>query len=238
MVYKTKRNKASASHIRTGGEGYSFRIEKKGEKMKKLLVAVMTLVCSAGIVSNGVAVIVGSAHDFTAEGSGISTDQICLPCHAPHNGSVTLNAPLWNHTLSTETYTMYTSATLDADLDNEPGGVSKLCLSCHDGTVALDSFGGATGTNMLTGDANVGTNLANDHPISFTYDDTLAGVDGGLFLPDSGTTALGGTISNDLLFANKMECASCHDVHNKYEQDSLLVMSNVGSALCLTCHDK
>ncbi|MCP4668022.1 MAG: cytochrome c3 family protein, partial [Deltaproteobacteria bacterium] len=47
-----------------------------------------------------------------------------------------------------------------------------------------------------------------------------------------------GTIQNDMLFLDKIECASCHDVHNAYDNDHLLNVDNNASALCLACHDK
>jgi hypothetical protein len=48
------------------------------------------------------------------------------------------------------TFTPFTSATLDA-IVGDPDGVSKLCLSCHDGVTAVDSFAGTTGT-IFVGD--------------------------------------------------------------------------------------
>lgn len=182
--------------------------------------------------------IAGSAHDFTSE--TWANNQICLPCHTPHGADTTVNdSPLWNHQVTTATFTMYNSATFDAST-SQPDGRSKLCLSCHDGTVALDSFGGNGGLEHLTAaeDAYIGTDLRDDHPISFTYNTALATTDGGLHDPATRVTALGGTIANDLLFAGKLECASCHDVHNAQNNDGLLLIDNNGSALCLTCHDK
>jgi predicted CXXCH cytochrome family protein len=121
----------------------------------------------------------------------------------------------------------------------QPDASSKLCLSCHDGVTAVDNFGGiTTGTFTITGDANIGTNLSNDHPVSFTYDLALATADGGLYDPATTNSGLGGTISADMLFGGKLQCASCHDVHNSAGIDFLLVKSNAASALCLTCHNK
>ena len=120
-----------------------------------------------------------------------------------------------------------------------PGSRSKLCLSCHDGTVALDSFGGYTGTtNYITGNALIGTDLSNDHPVSFTYDSSLATTDGGLYDPTTANSGLGGTIDADLLFNTQLECSSCHDAHNSAGVANLLVKANSGSALCMTCHNK
>ena len=121
----------------------------------------------------------------------------------------------------------------------QPSGSSKLCLSCHDGTVALDNFGGTTTGTSFISTGLVGTNLSDDHPISFTYDAALATADGGLYNPTTALSGLGGTITVDLLRGGEMECSSCHDVHNSYPANpSLLVITNAGSLLCLTCHDK
>ncbi|HEX6266578.1 MAG TPA: cytochrome c3 family protein, partial [Burkholderiales bacterium] len=105
----------------------------------------------------------------------------------------------------------YTSGSLDANaiqgaLD-QPGGSSKLCLSCHDGTLAVGSVnvlngqgsstaqgtvgidmtgtgaGGAMppGAGTSTGfTRNLGVDLKNDHPISVTYNSLLATRDGEL----------------------------------------------------------
>ena len=211
--------------------------------MKKILVLFLALALVAGFSTTSFAVIAGSAHDFSNQ--TFARGEICLPCHAPHNNQDVTDAPLWNHEVTTAVYTTYTSPTLDAGTPagslDQPGGVSKLCLSCHDGTVAVDAFGGTPGTILIFGDANLGTDFSNDHPISFTYDTTLAATDGELFDPataPSGIAGSTGTIDQDMLFAGKVECASCHDVHNSFNIDELLLKSNAASALCLTCHDK
>lgn len=191
----------------------------------------------------------GTAHDFTAQ--SWSGGQICVACHTPHGGNTSIStAPLWNHAITSATYTVYSNtSTLNATV-GQPDGVSKLCLSCHDGTVALDSFGGVTGGTLMTGSKAVGAvstgSLANDHPISFTFDDTLATTDGALFPPSTTNVTIGatgkqktGTIANTILFAGKVQCASCHDVHNTFtDAGKLLRVSMTGSKLCLTCHNK
>jgi predicted CXXCH cytochrome family protein len=137
-----------------------------------------------------------------------------------------------------------TSSSLNATTA-QPGGVSKLCLSCHDGTVAVDSFGGSTGTILATGAVLLGTDLSNDHPIGFTYDAALVSADPGLrAITTAATIGTGntGTIESKMLFAGKMECASCHDVHNSTSgtavEAKLLKITTVQSALCTTCHIK
>jgi predicted CXXCH cytochrome family protein len=121
-------------------------------------------------------------------------------------------------------------------------GISTLCLSCHDGTVALDSFGGAAGGTNITGAALVTRDLTDDHPIAINYEDA---VQTDMQPPSSTSSGIaGGTnIAADMLFGGGatntlLECASCHDVHNGTGLSKLLIKSNAGSDLCQTCHLK
>ena len=191
----------------------------------------------------------GSAHDFSAAGWN-SSGEICVTCHTPHNSDTTVSdAPLWNHEVTVQTYAMYASPTFDATADPQPTGTTKLCLSCHDGSVALDSFGNANGGTFIqdvNANAAVGLDgLNNDHPISFVYDTALVALDGALHDPSTAVTIGAGadikvgTIASTMLIAGKLECASCHDVHNKFTDGPyLLRVNNNGSGLCLTCHNK
>lgn len=210
---------------------------------RKLITAAIAAAAAFGAMSATGATIVGSAHDFSA--SGWSGGQICIACHAPHNNLNAAGSLLWNHALTTATFTLYSSPTMNAGAPGQPAGTSKLCLSCHDGTVALDSFGGNTGTSFVTGTANLGTNLGNDHPIGIHYDATLVSADGGLKAITSPANigpggVKTGTIESNLLYSGKVECSSCHDVHNTNTAitAALLKISNASSALCLTCHIK
>ena len=201
----------------------------------------MTFLLSGLLMLNGLLfgqTISGSAHDFSNE-TWNTTGELCIVCHTPHHADVTVgDAPLWNHDVTAANFTLYNSATLDATV-GQPDGSSKLCLSCHDGTVAVDNFGGQTnGTQFVSGGGLIGTDLNDDHPVSFVYDATLAGNDGGLFDPTTTNSGLGGTIDEDMLFNGKLQCASCHDVHNSSGIAKLLIKPNSASALCLTCHSK
>ncbi len=198
----------------------------------------LTLVAFIAISQFGFAQITGSAHDFSTATWNTSNQEICIVCHTPHNATTLPDAPLWNHALSTATYTLYASGTLNATM-GQPDGSSKLCLSCHDGTVAIANYGGVTnGTVFMTGTNLVSTDLSNDHPVSFLYDAALATADPGLRNPTTALSGLGGTISANMLISGKMQCSSCHDVHNGAGVAGLLLKSNTGSALCLTCHNK
>lgn len=176
------------------------------------------------------------------------TDQVCVFCHTPH--AATQGAqPIWNRQLSTATYTPYTSKSLDATGLDQPGGSSKLCLSCHDGTVALGQvnvLNGAASTITLqntdggrmpggSGDQTgftrkLGTDLGNDHPISFTYDAALADRDGDLQNPLTSRTDSNGVRHIDSrapgyrpklpLENGELQCTTCHDPHIRDDSPS------------------
>lgn len=192
-----------------------------------------------------------SVHDFRTE---LAIDEVCVVCHTPHNAVDPVAAgldyaPLWAHESTIGVYTLYASATLD-HTPGQPDGASKLCLSCHDGSIAIDNYGGTTTGTVYVDDAafdglpgsasgsalNFGTNLDNDHPVSFSYD-AVAAADPEV-LPSSTATPIGGTIASRLLVDGRVQCSSCHDVHDVDGNPSLLVITNEGSALCLVCHDK
>lgn len=204
-------------------------MESRKQAVWNILIAVAgTLVMFLATQGAMAAGISGTKHDLSGKGWG--SDQICIFCHTPHNASAI--TPLWNHAQTAATFTVYTSSTLNAS-GLTVGGVSKLCLSCHDGTVALDSYGTRTGTNMITGSPLLGTDLTNDHPIGFTYDAALATADGGLVTPASASLVVTGIP----LYTAKLECASCHNVHDNAASPFLRV-ANTTSALCLKCHVK
>jgi len=148
------------------------------------------LASCAGSVSAGV---VGSQHDLTAAGAGqggtAATDEVCVFCHTPHGSDVNAPVPLWNKVLGAPgSYTQYsTLATPTFDsTEAQVGSVSLACLSCHDGTQAMDVVingpgsgnynptGGeidGTAIGVMTGEPvpMLGTDLTNDHPISMQY---------------------------------------------------------------------
>lgn len=205
----------------------------------KQLKLIFTITVALLLANAGFGQILNTSHDFSGD-TWNATGEICIVCHTPHNAITSVaTAPLWNHEVTAVTnYALYSSSTLNATLA-QPDASSKLCLSCHDGTVALENFGQTTnGTHFNTGTTLIGTGLGDDHPVSFTYDATLANADGGLYDPTTTQSGLGGTINEDMLFDGKMQCASCHDVHNSGGVDFLLLKSNAVSALCLTCHNK
>ncbi len=144
-------------------------------------------------------------------------------------------APLWNRSAGTGSYRVYSSPTFDAEIDY-PGGVSKLCLSCHDGISAIDSFGGVNGSVLMSGDARLGTAPGDHHPVSFVYDSALAQKDGDLHDPNTASSGLGGTVAEKLLVNGRVECTSCHDVHNRHDFLRYIDTGGGIDGLCSTCH--
>jgi hypothetical protein len=227
-------------------------------------------------------------HNLSKSGPGTAKatteTQICVFCHTPHGAENVTGAPLWNRKLSGATYSAtYSSSSIEANVDElakGPGGLSRLCLSCHDGTMAIGNVnvlngqanasiamtGTGAGTTMPAGAGtstgftrHLGTDLSNDHPISFTYDATLATADGELRAPDGvnvGTRVRGQAKPKLPLENGQVQCTTCHDPHlretdplkgaakflrlNRLQESTPAggQFSDTGDIFCLGCHDK
>ncbi|MBM3335299.1 hypothetical protein FJY63_11615, partial [Candidatus Sumerlaeota bacterium] len=180
--------------------------------------------------------VVNSPHNLSASGPGLLKahyeGEVCVFCHTPHGGNV---IPLWNRSLSQAAYITYKSATAKA-LPGQPTGASKLCLSCHDGTIALGRLS-TRQTPMVVGGAerprgrkNLGADLSDDHPVSMSYNQALTA-------DPRRYRALPMPFGKSLLDENnQVQCTSCHDPHNNQHGD-FLVMDNREGRLCLVCHN-
>jgi predicted CXXCH cytochrome family protein len=174
----------------------------------------------------------GSPHDFSA--NQWSGSEICVACHTPHGAGDQRGTPLWNHTSSTATFTLYASATLHGTV-NQPGAQSLSCLSCHDGTVAVDAFGGATGSQFISMGNNIGTGLGNDHPVGIKMRHE-SGINCATCHNMHATPSM---VSELPFFQGRVECATCHDPHNNGQSGGKFLRKPItGSALCKHCHAK
>jgi predicted CXXCH cytochrome family protein len=194
--------------------------------------------------------VVGSKHDMRFIVDDEDTDQVCVFCHTPHQtAEANAQYPLWNKKISTNTFGVYKSPTFDATDVAEIGGkgagsqsVSALCMGCHDGSVAVNSLyrlpnDGSPGTPWFVPEIySLNKTLSDDHPINFTYDTVLATKDGSLTPPVSSSRVDNSTPYLPL-FEGKLQCASCHNVHNP-EYRPFLRSSIDSSKLCLRCHVK
>ncbi|PLX96037.1 MAG: hypothetical protein C0621_02525 [Desulfuromonas sp.] len=281
--------------------------------MMRSIVAVMGMLIVLAVLplsamAKGVAGIANTMHNMSKTTSSpynaSDEDEICIFCHTPHGGS--LDGPLWNREMDDTAssnplaaniaapgyFTHYDSSTLGATAGDTARAVSTeslLCLSCHDGTIAVNrvinlsnrtpqldatepterirmndqwvtikeigfpdplapgAWIGSSRDRLFNMIYNVGGDLSDDHPISFSYDAAYLDDPSGL---DTTVNAAG---KNVRFFGatNRVECSSCHDPHvdyGKYGTNAgdpaytvytpFLITPNTGSALCKACHVK
>lgn len=135
----------------------------------------------------------GTSNTISGANKFSGTGELCVFCHTPHGGDTTAPVPLWNRNLGNNTYQTYDqlgTSTLDGAIA-DVGSISIACLSCHDGTQAIDSVINEPGSGLVnsgfqngtwSGDnigsdgrllgnviTNIGTDLRNDHPIGVQY---------------------------------------------------------------------
>lgn len=170
--------------------------------------------------------------------------QICIFCHTPHNSNnSTEQTPLWNRQFSQQTFSRYSSATLQIRLNAaisspaqytsgaQPDGSSKLCLSCHDGVsqlgavlrngpITMDVSGGNTITTIASFNPSTNKMKTGHHPVSFVYNGSIqqaissARLTGGFKLPTAVPQV-------KLDKNNKMQCTTCHNPHqNQSDNDT------------------
>ncbi len=236
---------------------------------KRLIQALTTITTVLLICTASRGDIASSKHNLSVTGPGTikatTETELCVFCHIPHNANPA--APLWNHSTTAATYQMYTSDYLTRAGYATPSDVgqrSRLCLSCHDGTVAIGSVYmlrgqslsspiamsgvAAEGRMPTTAAGFLGTDLRNDHPVSIKYDTGITlNFGSGSRTMELKTPAppinpkpyqgvkLYGSVSGTI--QGYVECSSCHDAHND-ANSKFLVVSNAGGALCTSCHNK
>jgi predicted CXXCH cytochrome family protein len=81
----------------------------------------------------------------------------------------------------------------------------------------------------MTGRANLGTDLSDDHPVSFEYTTALSRAHGQLADPATLTSRV------PLDTTRQLQCTTCHDPHeNRFR--AFLRLDDRGGALCTACH--
>lgn len=221
----------------------------------------LSAVLAAGLLAGGGPTyaqqqgVAGTVHNLSASGPGdvraLEETEVCKFCHIPHNAVVP--EPLWGHTLSkTSRYavpTLRRGRGVRAPAP-QPDGSSRLCLSCHDGTVALGDIGGSNPPIAMVGAqrlepgrrGHLGTDLSGSHPISFVVPDGDRG--GGATTADMGLRPLALIQAAEgvrLDTAGKMQCTTCHDPHSdRYYEPGHVPRFWVRPTLdevCLACHE-
>jgi len=221
----------------------------------------LTMVSPAHAFGRGLGV-ANSPHDFAVQPWN-GRQEICRVCHVPHDHSQAaqryLNGLLWNHGLSSATYTMYNqawSSSITGTTSAQPDGTAKLCLGCHDGTVGIDTFDKYAGGAYFIDDFNplfkipafangAQLDLRGTHPISIAFPTGQTG-DGRNFTDPAVATWNSGDTVASTLDRSKVQCSTCHDVHDKESLAGTRLLrtaqtvneGGVASGLCLTCHVK
>jgi len=220
---------------------------------KKLLYIVLCFLAGSSLLQAGT--IVGSKHDLSVTNyygaTAGASQEVCVFCHTPHgaNSQEIQGGPIWNRKFTdTTTFEMYSGV-------GSPNYMSLVCLSCHDGVSsqgaasAVSAYDGHNILNPPNGDPGspscvachpgggqmpseiwqIGPILTDDHPISIDYATSVAAAPPGDFkaTPDPVIK----------LFGGKVECASCHNVHNP-DFGFFLRTANDQSQLCQSCHSK
>jgi predicted CXXCH cytochrome family protein len=207
MSLRAKRSNPALSLRAGSGEAISMERASKSDDTKdggiKMKVKRYTLCAIIGIVLFFIALqayagVKTTKHNLSATSPGtikaVSETGICVFCHTPHGASVPGDAPIWNHTLSTANYTVPSNAQPEwvtmLTTVGQPDKGAKLCLCCHDGTVAIGMLVNTPGPGssgqaiqMLevtpegymrtTAGGYIGTDISGHHPISIAVNDTL-----------------------------------------------------------------
>ncbi len=216
--------------------------------VKWLLAVAAVLTASLAGAQGRPSDVVGSKHDMSMGGGAASRatteTQPCVFCHTPHDAAPARQ--LWNHASSAATYGTYGSSSFESGTNAgtfntfpgtvapQPSGSAKLCLSCHDGTIAVNAtINNGTiamaGNTFIPATASLGTDLSNDHPVSFARNASAAE----LADPPAGDPVRLETGTR------YVQCVSCHDPHSQRLDPTtgkFLVKGNQASALCVTCH--
>lgn len=205
-------------------------------------VIAIAMTIGPGVFAGG---IVGTKHDITAipsqVGAAPGTDSVCVYCHTPH--TTNYSPALWNKPAISGNYQPYASDTIDGFISPGMGSTTKLCLSCHDGSLAVyvmvtpptDGSGFVTGLSgepqgwnldaggMMLGPSAMDHDFRNEHPVSITYDTR----DRHLINPPPAQYPL---------YSGLVECSTCHSVHDN-TNPPFLRTSNDGSRMCMSCHN-
>ena len=223
----------------------------------KVYLTILTLALMVVAVGSAYGAVADTKHNLSSSGPGEikaeGTSEVCVFCHTPHNANTDIDIGLWNRKTQDPgvTYTMYDGTT------GVPDEHSMVCLTCHDGTMALNNMANMpntlsdtytaitmTGTGVgadgkLNSDsyAFLGTDLSDDHPIGewptgYVWNlQPIADI-------VAAQTAAGHYYATPVDNGDgtyNIECISCHGAHNN-QNGSFLLTNNANSALCNQCH--
>jgi hypothetical protein len=200
---------------------------------------------NGSVVAGGSGSVFDSKHNLSTSGKGeiksYTESRVCIFCHSSHNAAK--EGPLWNHKTTTPgKFRTYQRSTLDATPE-QPNGATKLCLSCHDGTIAVGAVKGLSQPIALRNvgpagripggkKSNLGTDLSGTHPVSIKFEQSSALTDKHLRWPPLDPN---GTVGADA--DGFVQCTACHDPHDDSKSEKYPFWKKATfDEVCLVCH--
>ena len=206
------------------------------------LLVLLALCGSAGAETKGS--IRYTKHNLSSSGPGdiksVTETRICIFCHSSHNGSS--EGPLWNHeSTKAGAFKTYDRATLQG-YPQQPNGATKLCLSCHDGTIAVGAVKsiageikmhgvGAQGGIPVSKASNFGRDLSGMHPVSVPFSEKTALGSSSLRWPPFDLEKQVGVDAGGFV-----QCTACHDPHGSRSKSLPFWNKDSFSKVCNVCH--
>ncbi|MDF1561760.1 MAG: cytochrome c3 family protein [Deltaproteobacteria bacterium] len=220
----------------------------------RLILTFAALLAVPAVLRAGPAAIAETRHNLSVSGPGpiraTNETRICVFCHTPHTSKA--EVPLWNRDLPDKPFLQYTSPSSDAE-DREPvrplTGTSRLCMACHDGTIALGAVKSQRETISMIGTeagripsksaSALGHDLSGSHPVSMQVTPGQISANNArdsLLVPLESMKA---DSEVRLDGSDQLQCTTCHDPHD----DSNFAGSGVHfyrkasfSDVCTVCH--
>ncbi len=189
--------------------------------------------------------ILNSPHNLSVSGPGqiksLSETRVCIFCHSSHHASA--DGPLWNHeTTSAGKFKTYDRTTMLGEAE-QPNGSTKLCLSCHDGTIAVGSVHGVKGGIAMRGvgasgeipvgsKSNIGTDLSGTHPVSIRFEQKQSLAKSYMRWPPFDPEEEVGLDADGFV-----QCTSCHDAHGSRSEHLPFWNKETFGQVCVVCHE-
>lgn len=187
----------------------------------KATAIIATLMMLASLMQARAESVINSKHNLSTSGQGAikaaTESRVCIFCHSSHNASK--EGPLWNHETTAERFVTYDRSTMQGRAE-QPNGATKLCLSCHDGTIAVGAVKGldrpiemrnvgGKGEIPANRTSHIGTDLSGTHPVSVKYQQSQAASKQHLRWPPVDPEGRVGTDADGYV-----QCTACHDPHD------------------------
>jgi predicted CXXCH cytochrome family protein len=211
-------------------------------KKRHRLIFVALLVAGSALADTKTSII-NTPHNLSVTGRGsirsTTETRVCVFCHSSHNASN--EGPLWNHETTPSQFQTYSRSTMISNPE-APNGATKLCLSCHDGTIAVGAVRSLGRAIPMTGvgpsgkipsghRSNLGTDLSGTHPVSVRFQQEKALMKPSLRWPPSDPLNQVGVDGNGYV-----QCTACHDPHGSRSAKYPFWQKESFSEVCNVCH--